>query len=164
MSCLGTSESRTLERSCIRLILTNVDDLNTIERRNSLRRSHPTTSTQIRDMLITNYLDRLDCSCHPVCRTPFASRIEISTSSRTSFRHFRRMISDATDDRSDATVSSSFGGALVTFIGAVTGSIIRTRLRCNSPVPYKFAWKGARSCYRRAVFAGDDLAVQSGPR
>jgi hypothetical protein len=36
----GTSESPTSERSCIELILKNLDDLNSIERWNSLRLNH----------------------------------------------------------------------------------------------------------------------------
>jgi hypothetical protein len=120
-------------------------------------------STQIRTMLITNYLHRLDCSCHRVCRTFFASRTEISRFLRTLLRHFRITISDATGDRSGVICSLRCAEALLTLFGAAKSSISCAALVCSSAVACSGICERPGPCYGRPVFIGEDLAIQSRP-
>jgi hypothetical protein len=116
-------------------------------------------SMQICNVLIKNYLHQLGCSWHPVCRTSFASCTEISNFSRTLLRHFRRTISDATDDRSEVTCFLGVAEALLKLLRAVERSISGIALVCGGALDCSFVYERPGPCYRRAVFLGDDLAA-----
>jgi hypothetical protein len=120
----------------------------------SLTLEHLPYSIDTQDVDHLNSIERWNC-----LRLNHSSRREISSFSRTLLRHFRITVSDATDDRSEVTYFSSFGGASLALIGAVTGSTTRIALVCGSPVSWFFICERSGSCYCGAVFAGDDLAV-----
>jgi hypothetical protein len=120
-------------------------------------------SMQICNVLTKNYLHQLDRSCHPVCRTSFASRTEISRFSRTLPRHFRIMISDATDGRSEITYFWGGGEGSLTVFEPAESSSDRTALLRSSAADCSLVYECPGSCYRRAVFLGNDLAAQGSP-
>src|SRR5213595_1745174 len=110
-------------------------------------------------MLIKNYLHQLGCSSRPVCRTSFGSRTEISNFSRTLLRHFRRTISDATDTQSEVTCFLADGEVLLTLFGPAESSSNRNALLCGNTAYCSLVCERSGSCYRGAVFIGDDVAV-----
>jgi hypothetical protein len=110
-------------------------------------------------MLIKNCLHQLGCSWHPVCRTSFAGRTEISSFSRTLLRHFRRTISDATGAQSEVTYFLGGDEVLLTIFGAIKSSITRIALVCRSGVHPNVVCERPGSCDRRAIFIGDELAI-----
>jgi len=120
-------------------------------------------SMQICNVLIKNYLHQLVCSSHPVCRTSFASCTEISNFSRTLLHHCRRTISDATDGRSEVTFFLGVAEALRKLLPAVERSISGAALVCRSPFACSLVCERPGSCYRRAVFIGDELAAHASP-
>jgi hypothetical protein len=121
------------------------------------------TSTQLRNVLIMIDLHQPGYSCHPVCRTSFASRTEISRFSRTLLRHFRITISDATDDRSGVTCFLGVAEAMLKLLRAVERSISGIGLVCNSALACSLVCERPGPCYRRAVFIGDELAAHGSP-
>src|SRR4030095_5763051 len=114
-------------------------------------------------LLIMLDLHQLGCSCHPVCRTSFASCREISNFSRTLLRHFRRTISDATGAKSEVTCFLAGGEVLLTLLRAIKSSMVRTASFCISALDCSLICECPGPWYRRAVFIGDELAVHGMP-
>jgi hypothetical protein len=69
----------------------------------------------------------------------------------------------ATGDGLEVTSSSSSGKVLLMLFRAVKSSISGTGLRCSSALHCSVVCERPGSCYRWAVFIGDDLAVQGSP-
>jgi hypothetical protein len=80
-----------------------------------------------------------------------------------SFRRFYRG-KNATYDRLEVTSSWTSAEVLHTLFRAVKSSISRTALVCSSALHCSLICERPGPWYRRAVFIGDDLAVQSSPR
>jgi hypothetical protein len=108
---------------------------------------HPNLNP-IHNSLIANYLAQFDYSWHPVC-------CYICDGTR---------LIVATGDQLEIISSSSSGEVLLTLFRAAKSSISPIALLCSSALHRSFVWERTRPCYRRAVFIGDDLAIQSGPR
>jgi len=70
---------------------------------------------------------------------------------------------DTTGDRLEIISSSSSGEVLPVLFRAVKSSTGRTALLCSSAFHRRFVSERPGPCYRRAVFIGDDLAVQGSP-
>jgi hypothetical protein len=70
---------------------------------------------------------------------------------------------DATDDRLEVTCSSSSAEVVLMLSRAVKSSIGRITLLCSSALDCSFFCERPGPWYRRAVFVGDDLAVQGSP-
>lgn len=70
----------------------------------------------------------------------------------------------ATGDGLEVTSSSSSGELLLMLFRALKSSIARAALVCRSPFDCSLVCERPGSCYGRAVFASDDLAVQRSPR
>jgi hypothetical protein len=69
-----------------------------------------------------------------------------------------------TYDRLEVTSSSSFAEVLLMLFRPVENWISRTALLCGSALHCSLVCERPGSCYRRAVFIGDDLAMDGGPR
>src|SRR6266487_2795464 len=70
---------------------------------------------------------------------------------------------DATSDRRGVTTCSLSAEALLVLLRPVENSISRAALVCRSPFDCSLVCERPGPWYRRAVFIGDDLAVQSSP-
>src|SRR6266487_1641099 len=70
---------------------------------------------------------------------------------------------DTTGDRLEIISSSSSGEVLPVLFRAVKSSTGRTALLCSSAFHRRFVSERPGPWYRRAVFIGDDLAVQGSP-
>ena len=103
----------------------------------------------IRNLLITNNLHQFYYIGIPCAAT------SVGDSTR---------LIDATGDRLEVNSSSASGAVLLMLFRAVKSSIGRTTLLCSSALDCSLVCERPGSCYGRAVFIGDDLAVQSGPR
>jgi hypothetical protein len=66
-------------------------------------------------------------------------------------------------DRSGVTSCSACAEASIMLVRAVKTSINRTALVCNSALACSLVCERPGSCYRRAVFIGDDLAAHASP-
>jgi hypothetical protein len=88
-----------------------------------------------------------DYSWHPVCS------------------YFRDSIGliDATDDRSEVTCFLGGDEALLTLLRAAKSPITRIALLCSSGLHPNVVCERPGPCYRRAVFIGDELAVDRSP-
>src|SRR6266487_997549 len=69
----------------------------------------------------------------------------------------------ATGDGLEVTSSSSSGELLLMLFRALKSSIARAALVCRSAFDCSLVCECPGPCYRRAVFIGNDLAVQSSP-
>jgi hypothetical protein len=144
----------------IQLIPRNVDDLDGSGRWKLLRLHYSSPiSTQIRNMLIKNYLHQLSCCSHP--RLPYLFR-----QPHRNFKLFKNFAapfpkynSDATGAQSEVNCFLAGGEVMLTLFGAVKSSITGTALLCSSALDCSLVRERPGSCYRRAVFIGDDLAV-----
>jgi hypothetical protein len=66
-------------------------------------------------------------------------------------------------DWSGVASSSSSTQGLFMLLRAVKSSINRTALVCSSAFNWRLVCERSGSCYRRAVFIGDDLAAKGSP-
>src|SRR6266550_7571343 len=71
---------------------------------------------------------------------------------------------DATSNRPGVTTCSSSAEVLLVLFRAVQSSISGTALLCSSALDCSLVCERPGSCYGRAVFTSDDLAVQRSPR
>jgi hypothetical protein len=113
--------------------------------------SLPNQSQDNRNLLITNRLHQLDCSgiagaCTSVVRL---------------FRDGARL-TNAIGDRLEAPFPSTSGEVLLILFRAAKSSIRRSVLHCNSALHCRLVCDRPGPCYRWPVFAGNDLALQSG--
>src|SRR6266550_5242690 len=88
-----------------------------------------------------------DYSWHPVC-SYFSDSLGLM---------------DATDDRSEVTCFFRGDEASLTLLRAAKSPITRIALLCSSGLHPNVVCERPGPCYRRAVFIGDELAVDSSP-
>ena len=69
----------------------------------------------------------------------------------------------ATSDRLEVTSSCFSAEVLLALLRAIESSISRSALLCSSADHRGLVCERPGPCYRRAVFIGDDLAVQGSP-
>ena len=71
---------------------------------------------------------------------------------------------NATGDRSGVTSFFGFSEVSLTFLRAAKSSITRAASFCSAVLSCSFVCERPGPCYHRAIFIGDDLAIQSGTR
>jgi hypothetical protein len=148
----------------IQLIFRNVDDLDGIGRWKFLPLHYSTPiSTQTRNLIMTTPLTSTRSQLPS--RLPYPFRQPYSN-----FKFFKNfappfpdMTSDATDDRSEVICFLGGGEGSLTLFGPAESSSNRTALLCGNTAYCSLVCERSGSCYRRAVFIGDDLAAQGSP-